>query len=55
MADSAQHQPTAEELVAAIKEIKGKNPEFGIKRVYTELKVNSTGPTCGNVCESELC
>jgi hypothetical protein len=40
MADAAagQYQPSAEELVAAIKEIKEKNPDFGIKRVYTELK-----------------
>ena len=33
------YQPSAEELVTAIKEIKLKNPDYGIKRVYTELKV----------------
>ena len=38
-AEAAQYQPSAEELLAAIKEIKEKNPDFGIKRVYTELKV----------------
>lgn len=38
-AAAAQHQPTVEELVAAIKDIKEKNPEFGIKRVHKELKV----------------
>jgi hypothetical protein len=38
-AAAAQYQPTAEELVAAIKEVKEKNPDFGIKRVYNELKV----------------
>jgi hypothetical protein len=36
---AAQYQPTVEELVAAIKEVKEKNPEFGIKRVHKELKV----------------
>jgi hypothetical protein len=38
-AGAAQYQPTVEELVAAIKEVKEKNPEFGIKRVHKELKV----------------
>ena len=38
-AAAAQYQPTVEELVAAIKDVKEKNPEFGIKRVHKELKV----------------
>ena len=46
MGDAAQYQPSAEELVAAIKEIKEKNPEFGIKRVYTELKVRDICRCC---------
>ena len=46
MADAEQYQPSAEELVAAIKEIKEKNPEFGIKRVYTELKVRDMCRCC---------
>ena len=34
-----QYQPTVQELVAAFKDVKEKNPEFGIKRVHKELKV----------------
>eukprot|EP00960_Hanusia_phi_P042257 755393-Hanusia_phi.AAC.2 len=30
--------PTAEELIEAIKELKAANPEFGIKKVWTNLK-----------------
>ena len=50
-----QYQPTMEELVAVIKEIKEKNPDFGIKRVFTELKVVATFPiSCGGTRSSAL-
>jgi hypothetical protein len=41
-----QYQPTVQELVAAFKDVKEKNPEFGIKRVHKELKAadRSTEP-----------
>ena len=32
------NQPSAEELVRFIKDIKAKNPSFGVKRVYTHLR-----------------
>ncbi|KAJ1481418.1 hypothetical protein T484DRAFT_1807481 [Baffinella frigidus] len=41
MADAAAdaaYQPNAEELLAAVKEVKGANPEYGIKRIWTFLK-----------------
>jgi hypothetical protein len=32
------YQPTAEELLQAAKDVKAKNPDFGVKRVWTVLK-----------------
>ena len=32
------YQPTAEELLQAAKDVKAKNPDFGVKRVWSLLK-----------------
>ncbi len=36
--EAAGHQPSAEELIEAVKEVKAQFPDYGIKRVWTHLK-----------------